>query len=323
MQKFCEKTKHLIKIKKEILKNQINTARELEYYFMEKFQFLLKSNTNIDTDEKLINYLNNYLKLEVGNEKEKNNISIIKDESIILGQNLFNDINQVKEKIINKINLVNIKQNNIKEMENNVEKKYNQLNIEQKNIFDGLIMRNIISKDEKNLDKEKEKDKKKEKDNVYDNKNINIKINNNNDNDNDKDNNNEKDKINSREIESEILQEENSSYRKSESVSISETNYKNSTNNLLGEISIVFEKLKENNFFDKICITETQDEKTHNIKLSPIPINNSFFYKNSITETKFLNEFKLNDNNYNDNYNENESKTSFFNEGLSINNEKR
>jgi hypothetical protein len=324
MQKFFEKTKHLIKIKKEILKEKINSAKDLEYFFMEKFQFLLNSNTNLDTDEKLRNYLNNYLKLEVGDEKDKKNISIIEEESIILGQNLFNDINQVKEKIINKINLVNIKQNYIKDMENNLEIKYNELNLVQKNIFDGLIMKNINTKEKKN------KEKNKDKENCYGDWIRNTNSINNYSKDTISNNENNNNKINSGEIESEILHEENSSFRKSDSAC--ETNYKNSTNNLLGEISMVFEKLKENNFFDKICITETQDEKAYNIKLSPIPINNSFFYKNSITEPKLLEEFRLNENNnnyndyYNDNYNnenENESKVSFFNEGLSIGNEKR
>ena len=75
---------------------------------------------------------------------------------------------------------------------------------------------------------------------------------------------------------------------------VNKTNDKHMTNNLLGEISVIFEKLKEENFFEKICETEGN---LKNINLTPIKLEDDRSFHLDTDPSNLRNkEFNLNRN---------------------------
>jgi len=254
MHKFKNKVKSSIEKKKQLLALKLNEARESQNFILEKFQELLKDNNKYDNNHNLSQQINYFLHTEI-DERIQNNQKT--EESIIIGKNLFNDINCVREKIDNKINIVNKKQQEINFKEKLIEIKFCELSEDQKNILTDLL--NTQKYDYITLNNNFN--------NIYFNN-----TNNNNTGSNSYGNNQNNYISNLNSNNNNYLNsDKNDKFQDKTKSDINNTN----NNNLLGEISRIFKKLKKENFFEKICETE-------------------ILMKNNITQIKFENPHQIN-----------------------------
>lgn len=250
MHKFHKSMKYLIEIKRNHLNQKLQEVRDAENFYMEKFQELLKKNNKFDNSTNLSQHINYFLHTEIDEKIQNNQMA---EESFILGKNLFHDINCVREKIEDKILLVNSKQLEISSREQNIEEKISLLTDDQKKIY--LELLNVNKYDYATINNSSGNSGSNSLGNIN-NSNSNI-LNN---------------QIKINEIGNSSFQNDNIEFNKSFNQSkypylntknaMQELlkNDKNNTNNLLGEIAIIFERLKGEKFFDKICVTENDSK---------------------------------------------------------------
>lgn len=215
MNKFVKMLKSQIANRKANLVLKLSEARETENLYMNKFQELLKYNKNFDGNAAGISQQIKYILNTDFNEKIQMNQE--NEEKYILGKNLFNDFSLIREKINEKIYLVNSKQNELKLREIIFDNKFNKITDEQKKIFNFLI--NTENFDYETL------------------KNSSTKA----------------------IVKTNIL--DNLDYNKNDEES---KNDLNQTHSLIGETSMLFQRLKKEHFFEKICLTDINSKNIQN-----------------------------------------------------------